>query len=50
VTANILSPGVAAAVAIESGHRFERADIKQLAEHVSRNAPTASIGVIVPQH
>ena len=34
------------AVPIEFGHRFERANIKRLAEHVS-GAPTASIGIIV---
>ena len=47
VTANILLPSVAAAAPIESGHRFERADIKRLAEHVPRGAPSASIRTIV---
>ena len=51
VTANVLSPGVAAAIPIKSCHGFDRADIKRLAEHVSGAAPpTASVTPIVPQH
>jgi len=51
VTANVLSPGVAAAIPIKSCHRFDRADIKGLAEHVSGGAPlTTSVAPIVPQH
>jgi hypothetical protein len=51
VTANVLSPGVAAAIPIKSRHGFDRAEIKRLAEHVSGAAPpTASVTPIVPQH
>jgi hypothetical protein len=47
VTANVLSPGVAAAIPIKSCHGFDRTDIKRLTEHVSGAAP---VTLIVPQH
>ena len=51
VTANILSPGVAAAIPIKSRHGFDRTDIKRLAEHISwTTPPTASVTPIAPQH
>ena len=51
VTANVFSPGVAAAIPIKSCHGFDRADIKRLAEHVSgATPPIASVTPIVPQH
>ena len=51
VTANVLSPGVAAAIPIKSRHGFDRTDIKRLAEHISwATPPTASVTPIVPQH
>ena len=48
MTANVLSPGVAAAIPIKSRHGFDRTDIKRLAEHVSglRRRPLPSL--IVP--
>ena len=51
MTANVLSPGVAAAIPIKSCHGVDRADIKRLAKHVSgATPPTASVTPIVPQH
>jgi hypothetical protein len=51
MTANVLSPSVAAAVPIKSCHRLDRTDFKWLTEHISGGVPpTAAISGIVSQH
>src|SRR5262245_24953743 len=51
VAAEVLRPGVAAAVAKEPGHRGHRAGFEPLSEHVAGCArPTAAITAVVPQH
>ena len=51
VAADVLSPGVAAAVAKEARHRVDRADFKLATEHVAGCArPAASIAAVVSQH
>jgi hypothetical protein len=51
VTADVLSPSVAAAVPIKACHGFDRADFKRLAEHVAgrKLPPPASTIPIIPQ-
>ena len=56
VTANVLSPGVAAAIPIKSRHGFDRTDIKRLAEHISWTTPPtppslpSSLNIAVSRH
>jgi len=51
-----LAPSFAAVVPIKSCHRFDRADFKRLAEHVSGGMPPttsirlSSLNIVVPQH
>jgi hypothetical protein len=51
VAADVLSPGVAAAVSKEPRHRCCRAGLESLTKHVAGcAAPPASIAAIVPEH
>jgi len=50
VATNVLTTSVAAAVPIETRHRFDRTDFKRLAKHVSGRTPWFSTSPVVPQH
>src|SRR5689334_10472529 len=50
VAAEILAPGIAAAVAIKSGHRAERAELERFAEHIAGRSAAAVTAPVVPQH
>src|SRR5262252_11001584 len=51
VAADVLSPGIAAAVAEEPGHGIERTHFEPVTEHVTGCVrPTASMTPVVPQH
>jgi hypothetical protein len=51
VTADVVDPGVAAAVPVETGQRRQRAGLDRLAEHVAgRAAPTLATASVVPEH
>jgi hypothetical protein len=51
VAAEVLSSGVAAAVAKEARHGVYRADFELVAEHVTGRVPPAATNIaIVPQH
>src|SRR5262245_19968994 len=49
VTANVLWPGVAAAVSIKPRHRLYRANLEAIAEHVAGN-PAPIIDTVLSQH
>jgi hypothetical protein len=51
MTADVLRPGIAAAIPIEPGHWFDGADLKRLAKYVTSGVPSPpSVISIVPQH
>src|SRR6476620_6480101 len=51
MTADVLSPSVAAAVSKEARHGVYRAELEPVAEHVTGRVPAASsITAVVPQH
>ena len=51
MTAQVLSPGVAATVPIKPCHRLDRADFKHLAEYIAGGLwPTFSASSVIPQH
>ena len=51
VAANVLMPGIAAAIAIKPTHGFERTYFQRLAEHVAgRNRSSASVVTFISKH
>ena len=50
VTAHIFTARVAAPVAEETSHGFQRADLEPLAEHIAGTRPPAAAARIVPEH
>jgi hypothetical protein len=51
MAADVLAPGVAAAIPVKPGHWFDRANVQRLAEHVAgRIRPPTSIPAIISEH
>ena|SRR5271165_729455 len=51
VAADVINPGVAAAVPIKSRHRVDRAGLERFAEYVARcAAPALAAASVIPQH
>jgi hypothetical protein len=51
MTAEVLSPGVAATVPVKPCHRFDRADFKYFAKYIAGGLPsTFSTSSVISQH